>query len=85
MCNSCDAVTINGIYCHEHGCPESWKDSTKECRECGCDFKPEDQYQQACNSCIVANSDYETEDDCFFEHETEDGCDAGHYDCTDGL
>lgn len=20
-CNQCDSATINGIYCHEHGCP----------------------------------------------------------------
>lgn len=20
-CNQCDSATINGVYCHEHGCP----------------------------------------------------------------
>lgn len=25
-CQSCDALTINGIYCHEFGCPEKAKE-----------------------------------------------------------
>lgn len=34
MCTSCNAVGINGILCHEHGCPEA-KDRRKTCFECG--------------------------------------------------
>lgn len=26
MCDSCEVLTINGVYCHELGCPEAWKD-----------------------------------------------------------
>lgn len=30
-CNQCDSVTINGVYCHEIGCPNRnkiWDDET---------------------------------------------------------
>ncbi len=33
MCQSCEALTINGLYCHEHGCPDAWKDV--KCKLCG--------------------------------------------------
>lgn len=22
-CDQCDSATINGVYCHEHGCPNA--------------------------------------------------------------
>ena len=28
-CESCEAVSINGVWCHEHGCPDA-KDETVE-------------------------------------------------------
>ena len=49
MCNSCEVLNINGINCHEIGCPDSWKDYTRECKWCGCDFIPEESHQQCCN------------------------------------
>jgi hypothetical protein len=43
-CNQCEAAMINGVFCHELGCPNSrktWVDGewTKfvECFNCGCD------------------------------------------------
>ena len=30
MCKSCEALTINGVYCHEQGCPESNKQKPDE-------------------------------------------------------
>ena len=24
-CNQCDSATVNGYYCHEHGCPNAHK------------------------------------------------------------
>lgn len=43
-CDQCEAAMINGVFCHEHGCPnrsarydresETWVKQT-ECRECG--------------------------------------------------
>jgi len=46
-CDSCEALMINGVFCHETGCRRSrsrwdeesgeWIDQIK-CRECGCMF-----------------------------------------------
>jgi len=38
MCNSCDALTINGVYCHETGCPNREIGTVKECKWCGTEF-----------------------------------------------
>lgn len=35
MCLSCEVVNINGMNCHELGCPDSWRDYMYECQECG--------------------------------------------------
>ena len=48
-CVSCQSVTINGVYTHEHGCPDSWKGIYKYCLWCGNDFYPEDAYQKCCS------------------------------------
>ena len=49
LCNSCDCFFINGVKCHEHGCPDSWKDYVRKCKFCGCEFKPEDKNQTCCS------------------------------------
>ena len=41
-CSSCNAAIINGHYCHEHGCPQSWRDERRECDWCGTVFTPDD-------------------------------------------
>ena len=52
MCEQCEALMINGLYCHEIGCPVAWKDYNRECKWCGQEFKPEDQGQKFCeDSC----------------------------------
>lgn len=50
-CQSCEMLSINGIACHETGCPDAWKDRTAECFECGCDFQPESRTQSVCDDC----------------------------------
>lgn len=40
-CESCNASMINGIFCHETGCPDAWKNHKYSCKNCGCDFTPE--------------------------------------------
>jgi len=44
-CPCCELIAINGIVCHEHGCPNAtarWDAHEgewirqRECRECGC-------------------------------------------------
>jgi hypothetical protein len=53
-CDQCAAVMINGVFCHEQGCPNSWKDANgkgrqRECRWCGQKFVPKDKGQRFCD------------------------------------
>ncbi len=57
MCHSCDVLYINGVKCHEQGCPEAWKDKVRECKWCGGEFHPEERDQFFCDeSCNEAYS-----------------------------
>jgi len=49
MCDSCEALMINGILCHEQGCPDAWRDKERECKECGCMFIPKVKGQKVCS------------------------------------
>lgn len=40
-CESCNATMINGVFCHETGCPDAWKNHKYSCKNCGCEFTPE--------------------------------------------
>ncbi len=40
-CESCDSTTVNGVYVHEAGCSDSWKNGVWECQSCGVGFLPE--------------------------------------------
>lgn len=58
-CTSCEVVSINGVACHETGCPDSWKDPVtgkgykRECKWCGTQFEPEDRFSKFCDvSCL---------------------------------
>ena len=31
-CASCEVLVINNVICHELGCPNAWKDETRECK-----------------------------------------------------
>lgn len=50
MCKSCEVVHINGVLCHEIGCPDAWKDYTRTCLWCGREFKPHQSPRQTCCS-----------------------------------
>ncbi len=53
MCNSCEIMIINGVKCHERGCPDTWEDEQRECNWCGAEFKPTEKDQQLCSDdCI---------------------------------
>jgi len=55
MCDSCEQLRINGIVCHELGCPDAWRDTTRECNWCGQEFLPDDSWQKQCShTCAVA-------------------------------
>lgn len=58
-CDSCEAVAINNVACHEQGCPDSWREPfgdhlpyMRSCHECGDDFRPDNKHQKLCNDCI---------------------------------
>ena len=48
-CNQCEILYIQGIRCHETGCPDSWKDVKRECNWCGQEFIPEDKNYMSCS------------------------------------
>ena len=50
-CDGCSPDVINGVFCHETGCPDAWRDYEIECRECGFDFQPEERDQVLCDGC----------------------------------
>ena len=50
-CDGCSPSRINGLFCHEEGCPEAWRDRAISCFVCGCAFFPAEQDQQVCQDC----------------------------------
>lgn len=50
-CDQCNVAHINGVRCHETGCPIAWRDHTVECGDCGCEFQPEHRHQSICDGC----------------------------------
>lgn len=56
-CSQCQAAMINGVYCHEAGCPEAWRDYHVDCSECGCEFKPNARHQTVCIDCQIESVD----------------------------
>ena len=50
-CKDCDSSTVNGVFIHEKGCPEAWRDELIPCFECGFDFQREERFQTVCTGC----------------------------------
>ena len=50
-CDQCEPLMINGMFCHETGCPNAWRDTKITCFECGFDFYPDERYRTVCNDC----------------------------------
>lgn len=48
-CRSCSVLMINGMRCHEIGCPDAWRDAEYNCAWCGSTFEPEVKTQWACS------------------------------------
>ena len=46
MCTQCQELMINGVRCHETGCPEAWRDEDRECKWCGSPFRPQFKHQE---------------------------------------
>ena len=53
-CGSCDSATINGVYCHETGCPDAYKTEIRSCKWCGSEPEPEHPRQQFCENLCYA-------------------------------
>lgn len=51
-CDDCEVVMINGLFCHENGCPSAWKDRKVDCFQCGYEFYPEQRGQRLCEDCL---------------------------------
>ena len=49
FCNSCEMLSINGLPCHETGCPDAWRDAQLNCRWCGERFSPQERHQACCS------------------------------------
>ncbi len=57
MCSSCEVLNLNGLNCHEVGCPEAWKDYKRECKWCGQLFTPEEKWDNYCShSCYTGHN-----------------------------
>jgi hypothetical protein len=54
-CDQCRVLRINGVRCHETGCPAAYRDETRECRECGRKFRPESRAQRECSGECAAH------------------------------
>ena len=52
-CDSCEMLAINGVACHEQGCPRARK---VKCFDCGGSYNPvdEDGFTQDCPDCVSA-------------------------------
>ncbi len=47
-CPNCEALMINGVFCHETGCSTPYLFKRRECKWCGQTFSPEGQGQWFC-------------------------------------
>lgn len=56
-CDGCAPSMINGTFCHEQGCPDAWRDTGKECFECGYEFYRTERHQNVCNDCQENNEE----------------------------
>lgn len=50
QCPSCQLARINGIVCHETGCPDRHLFTRQECCWCGSTFRPARVGQQCCSA-----------------------------------
>lgn len=63
-CSSCALAVINGVPCHELGCPDAWRDEVRQCRWCGSEFTPAWKGQGFCgNDCHAYYNGWEVDSD----------------------
>jgi hypothetical protein len=60
-CDQCEVVSVNGVACHEHGCPNRHLDPTTgrpypaTCEWCSSKFDPEERGQDFCDEECAQN------------------------------
>lgn len=54
-CHNCNTAYINGVLCHEHGCPTAFR-VPMNCKDCDTKFMPATKWQKYCQDCIDAAS-----------------------------
>jgi hypothetical protein len=50
ICDRCAAIYINGLLCHETGCPIT---RTNKCIECGDRFRAANPIASVCDDCMA--------------------------------
>jgi len=56
-CPSCEEAMINGVRCHEIGCPDAWRTEVRNCKECGCAFTPGRPHEELCSQdCSIVHN-----------------------------
>lgn len=50
-CDQCQALMINGVYCHETGCPNAHSLACRKCDECEIVYFPKYDRQRVCLQC----------------------------------
>lgn len=69
-CNQCDSATINGVFCHESGCPnigKRWNEEDQEfqevytCAECGSEYSEIESLESCCQFDNFEDEDLEEE------------------------
>ena len=67
-------MSINGVNCHELGCPDAWQDYEVKCKWCDNDFIPEFNGQECCcHSCqVIYNGEFCECEDCNPDYDEEE-------------
>lgn len=51
-CDQCDSTTINGVFCHETGCPNDFRE--RSCQDCSEIFLALAHRARRCDECNAA-------------------------------
>ena len=62
-CPNCETLGINGVLCHETGCPTPYIEKMLECAWCGTKFKVQED-EEPVKQRILGRERYFCSDDC---------------------
>lgn len=66
-CDSCEAIMILGVYCHETGCPAEARRRMHTCRECDEPLEQDGRltwYCPSCDTCYACGMFDDHSNDC---------------------